>query len=112
MRLSCLPIGVGLALVALAARADSEEPPVASALVVGATTALVPFAFGATLIASTHDRTTQNAAVYTMEAGLTLAPFVAHGIVGESPLAWELRDRCALVGSLSPHVLLLGDQAS
>jgi len=32
----------------------------------------------------------------------------AHGLVGESPAIWELRDRCALVGSLSAHVLLLG----
>jgi len=32
----------------------------------------------------------------------------ACGFVGESPCVWELRDRLALVGSLSAHVLLLG----
>jgi DNA-binding NtrC family response regulator len=35
-----------------------------------------------------------------------------HGLVGESPTAWLLRDQCALVGSLSPHVLLLGESGS
>jgi DNA-binding NtrC family response regulator len=35
-----------------------------------------------------------------------------HGIVGESPAVWELRDQCALVGSLSPHVLLLGESGA
>jgi len=35
-----------------------------------------------------------------------------HGFVGESPAAWLLRDQCALVGSLSPHVLLLGESGS
>jgi two-component system nitrogen regulation response regulator GlnG/two-component system response regulator HydG len=36
----------------------------------------------------------------------------AYGIIGESAVAWELRDRLALVGSLSPHVLLLGPSGS
>jgi two-component system nitrogen regulation response regulator GlnG/two-component system response regulator HydG len=35
-----------------------------------------------------------------------------HGLVGESPLAWQLRERCALVGGLSAHVLLLGDSGT
>ncbi len=35
-----------------------------------------------------------------------------HGIVGESPAAWRLRYQCALVGSLSPHVLLLGESGT
>jgi len=34
------------------------------------------------------------------------------GFVGESVAAWRLRDQCALVGSLSPHVLLLGESGS
>ncbi|HUS30825.1 MAG TPA: sigma 54-interacting transcriptional regulator [Kofleriaceae bacterium] len=36
----------------------------------------------------------------------------AHGIVGESPLAWELREQCARVGALSAHVLLLGESGT
>jgi len=36
----------------------------------------------------------------------------AHGIVGESPSAWALRERCAQVGALSAHVLLLGDSGT
>jgi two-component system nitrogen regulation response regulator GlnG/two-component system response regulator HydG len=36
----------------------------------------------------------------------------AHGIVGESPAVWELRDQYALVGALSAHVLLTGDSGT
>jgi two-component system nitrogen regulation response regulator GlnG/two-component system response regulator HydG len=36
----------------------------------------------------------------------------AHGLVGEGPPAWELRDRCALAGSLSAHALLLGESGT
>jgi two-component system nitrogen regulation response regulator GlnG/two-component system response regulator HydG len=32
----------------------------------------------------------------------------AHGITGESPRVWELREQLAMVGALSAHVLLLG----
>jgi two-component system, NtrC family, response regulator HydG len=35
-----------------------------------------------------------------------------HGIVGESPAAWELRDQCALVAGLSAHVLILGESGA
>jgi DNA-binding NtrC family response regulator len=36
----------------------------------------------------------------------------AHGIVGESAAAWELREQCARVGALSAHVLLLGESGT
>lgn len=35
-----------------------------------------------------------------------------HGFVGESPLAWELRDQCAFVAGRAAHVLVLGESGS
>jgi DNA-binding NtrC family response regulator len=35
-----------------------------------------------------------------------------HGIVGESPVLWELRDRIAFIASCTPHVLLLGESGA
>lgn len=101
MRRSCLPLGLTVLLAAAGARADSGEvAPVAAGLFAGGATALLPLAFGATVIASTHDRTTQNASVYVMGAGLSLSPFVAHGVVHE----WR---RGALF-SLPPAAAMVG----
>jgi DNA-binding NtrC family response regulator len=36
----------------------------------------------------------------------------AHGIVGESPAAWALRDRLAFVGPRSAHVLVVGESGT
>ena len=100
-RFSGLPLGLTFLLASAGARADPEEVlPVATGLFAGGVTALLPLAFGATVIASTHDRTTQNASVYVMEAGLSLAPFVAHSVVHE----WR---RGALF-SLPPAAAMLG----
>jgi len=35
-----------------------------------------------------------------------------HGIVGESPVAWTLRDQCAFVAPRDAHVLVLGESGS
>jgi two-component system nitrogen regulation response regulator GlnG/two-component system response regulator HydG len=35
-----------------------------------------------------------------------------HGFVGESPAAWELRDKVAFFGACSPHVLVLGESGT
>ncbi len=35
-----------------------------------------------------------------------------HGLVGESPLAWALREQAALVARLPHHVLILGDSGA
>jgi transcriptional regulator with AAA-type ATPase domain len=36
----------------------------------------------------------------------------AHGLVGESPAAWQVRDQLALLAACSPHVLLLGESGT
>jgi two-component system nitrogen regulation response regulator GlnG/two-component system response regulator HydG len=36
----------------------------------------------------------------------------AHGVVGESPLAWELRDRAAFFAQRGAHVLLTGESGA
>jgi len=36
----------------------------------------------------------------------------AHGLVGESPVAWTLRDQCAFVAPRDAHVLVLGESGS
>ena len=36
----------------------------------------------------------------------------AHGLVGESPAAWALRDRVAFAGPREPHVLILGESGT
>jgi len=36
----------------------------------------------------------------------------AHGLVGESPALWALRDRLAFVGPREPHVLVLGESGA
>lgn len=35
-----------------------------------------------------------------------------HGLVGESPAAWTLREQCAFVAQRAAHVLVLGDSGS
>jgi two-component system nitrogen regulation response regulator GlnG/two-component system response regulator HydG len=35
-----------------------------------------------------------------------------HGIVGESPAAWDLRDKIAFFAATSPHVLVLGESGT
>jgi len=36
----------------------------------------------------------------------------AHGLVGESPAAWALRERIAFLGPREPHVLILGESGT
>ena len=36
----------------------------------------------------------------------------SHGFVGESPLAWSMRDQCAFVAARAAHVLVLGESGS
>lgn len=78
-------------LWATPARAD--EPPQAVAVLVGASTALVPFGVSATLLSRQGGLQDPRAAVFTLSAGLALAPIVAHAIVGE----W---DRAAIFGAV------------
>ena len=60
-----------------------REPPAALALVVGAVTAIVPFAIGGTLMATGGDQTTRNVGAMITEGGFALAPITAHGVVSE-----------------------------
>ena len=69
--------------VALAEEANSEPSP-ALGFVAGAATHVLGAAIGGALLgASHHDARVNNAGVLTMDAGFALAPFVAHGVVGE-----------------------------
>jgi hypothetical protein len=65
------------------ARAD-PDPDGALALVSGAAVNLVGMIAGATVLAAGNlGNSMNNAGWYTIEAGFTLSPLVAHGVVGE-----------------------------
>jgi hypothetical protein len=76
------------ALVPRSARAQlaplpADPAPAEWAVVAGATTALVPLAVGTSLLARENGPASPQAGIHVIDAGLALAPLVAHGLVGE-----------------------------
>jgi hypothetical protein len=77
------PFAASLAL-ASPARADDADAGPAAAVVVGAATIFAGFAVGGTLMAATGDDTRANqAGWFVIESSFAVAPFAAHGVVGE-----------------------------
>lgn len=71
-----------------AARAAADAPSEPSsrgvkALVTGLATAGASLAYGGFLLTSGHSLAAKHDGLYVMSLGLTLAPFVAHGVAGE-----------------------------
>jgi hypothetical protein len=70
--------------ISTVAAARAEEPAPALALVAGAAVIVAGLTTGSMLLASSDfDRTRANAGWLTIESGFTLAPWVAHAVVGE-----------------------------
>jgi hypothetical protein len=75
--------GLAHASVALAEDPDALDGRTATTLMVGGALAFVPLAIGGTMVANTSDATVRRASVYVSSAGFTVAPLVAHGLMGE-----------------------------
>jgi hypothetical protein len=77
-------LGLSLALFARPAGARADEPDPVVGVASGAGIQTLGFAIGAMLLGTSHRAASQdNAGFLTIEAGLALAPLVAHGAVGE-----------------------------
>ena len=64
-------------------RREEAEDRAFRAFVVGSLTAAVPFSVGTMVTSSSHEQSTQNAGVYTLQGGLLLAPLVSHAMLSE-----------------------------
>jgi len=65
-------------------RAHADEADAASGMAVGAATLVAGFAVGGTLMATSNDAASPNAAGwFALESGFALAPLTAHAVVGE-----------------------------
>ncbi len=64
-------------------RREEAEDAAFRAFAVGSVLAAVPFGVGSVMTTSSHEQSTQNAGVYTLQTGLFVAPFVSHAMVGE-----------------------------
>lgn len=63
---------------------EQKDPGPALAILAGAATTVAGFVVGATVVAANPDSPVRSAAGWlTIEAGFTLAPLAAHGLVGE-----------------------------
>jgi hypothetical protein len=74
------------AVAATTASAEAPESPPskgATALVTGIATAGASLAYGGFLLTSGHSLSAKHDGLYVMSLGLTLAPFVAHGVADE-----------------------------
>lgn len=79
-------VACALALLPRTARAQetNTEASLALGFIAGAATHVLGAAIGGALLgASHHDAQVNNAGILTMDAGFAMAPFVAHGVVGE-----------------------------
>lgn len=66
-----------------AERREEADDAAFRAFAVGSLVAVVPFMIGTVMTTSSHEQDTQNAGVYTLQGGLSLAPLVSHAMVGE-----------------------------
>lgn len=66
-----------------AERREESEDATFRAFAVGSLLAAVPFGIGTAVTTASHEQDTQNAGVYTLQGGLSLAPFVSHAMLGE-----------------------------
>jgi len=66
-----------------AQRREETEDAAFRAFAVGSLLSAVPFAIGTAVTSSSHEQSTQNAGVYTLQGGLALAPLVSHVMLGE-----------------------------
>jgi hypothetical protein len=74
---------MGAAGDAFADDPDVLEQRTASMIFVSGALELIPFAIGGTMVANSGDVTVRRASVYVSSLGFTLAPLVAHGMMGE-----------------------------
>jgi hypothetical protein len=76
--------GLALALLAIATPSRADPPDGALALFAGSATAVAGFAAGGILLGTSGDSNQPNNAGWlAIQGGFTLAPFVAHAVVGE-----------------------------
>ena len=68
---------------ASAATPEDTRPPIEGAVGAGIATALVPLVIGSVVLAQNDALDRPQGPFYLIDAGLALAPLVAHGIVGE-----------------------------
>jgi hypothetical protein len=85
---AAVTIGLFIALAAAPASAwaappEDARPPIEGAVGAGIATALVPLVIGSVVLAQNDALDRPQGPFYLIDAGLALAPLVAHGIVGE-----------------------------
>ncbi len=92
---------------ARSARAAEPGPDAAVAVAIGAATIFAGLAIGGTLVAASGENPSKNEAGWlVLEGGFALAPFAAHGVVGEwgRGAAFASLPAAAMLGSLPVFV--------